>query len=246
MAEVREADARRLLDVIGDVEKSADLDDFAERSVRVLADLVPANQVAFSELDLPGHGLLRYVRSVEEPESKWTDEVDDTFWAFLYQHPLGGDRRTLAERRSITISDFLSPNEFHRLELYEGYYRAIGCEHELKLGFPTPPWRTSVLLFGRDGASDDFTKRERAMLDLLLPHLLRAKRIAADRQLLVDTTRALEWLSLEVIPVTTTGEAEWIGPRARSWLSRYFDGHRVHSDRLPEELVRWMKAFRTS
>ena len=71
---------------------------------------------------------------------------------------------------ALKLSDFHSRREFHRLEVYADYFRPSGIEFELEVALPSPPSHTRTFLF--DDARHDFGERERALLNLLQPHLL--------------------------------------------------------------------------
>lgn len=84
------------------------------------------------------------------------------------------------------ISDFLSSEELHELELYKCVYRPLGIEYQVALSLPAPAPLVLGLALNREAR--DFTDDEVRALDTLRPHLVQAYRSA---QLLTERNRAL-------------------------------------------------------
>jgi DNA-binding CsgD family transcriptional regulator len=74
----------------------------------------------------------------------------------------------------LTLSDFLTPRARRRNPFVQEVLRPAGVEHELKIFLPAPPGRTSEFDFTR-GPGSDFDDRDRAILQLLRPHLARLR-----------------------------------------------------------------------
>jgi DNA-binding CsgD family transcriptional regulator len=72
----------------------------------------------------------------------------------------------------LTLSDFLTPRASRRNPYVQEVLRPVGVEHELKIFLPAPPGTTREFDFTR-GPSIDFDDRNRAILQLLRPHLAR-------------------------------------------------------------------------
>jgi DNA-binding CsgD family transcriptional regulator len=85
------------------------------------------------------------------------------------------------------LSDYLTIEELHGLELYQYVYRLIGVEFQLSVGLPAP--RPLVLGIALNRRDEDFTDAEVDLLDALRPHLVQAYRGA---QLLSEQRQTLE------------------------------------------------------
>jgi hypothetical protein len=85
------------------------------------------------------------------------------------------------------LSDFLTGEELHLLELYTFVYGPLGVEFQVAVGLPAP--EPSMVGIALNRADHDFTDEELKLLDALRPHLGRAYRTA---QLLTERRRALE------------------------------------------------------
>jgi DNA-binding CsgD family transcriptional regulator len=220
------------LGVIEDVAGADDLDGYATRVVDAVAQLIPTDiAVTYCEYDRADCQVVRYAESAATDVSQ---EVRGAFWDLYHQHPLCGNRSPVAQRRAITVSDFLDKDGFRSLEVYQRYYRQIGIEHQMLVAFPTRAGKICDLCIHR--ASGDFTERDRSVLDLLLPHLARARRFAMDRARLADLERAAA--DLELIQLGPGGTAIFRSSRGSALLAEYFDGHRPHSA-LPPEVASW-------
>jgi DNA-binding CsgD family transcriptional regulator len=80
----------------------------------------------------------------------------------------------------LRVSDFLSQRELHRTRFYEIGLRPLGIEHTMEVEIPSPPsqWRT----FSFDNSERAFSERDRLVLDLVQPHLVRRWQTARARR----------------------------------------------------------------
>ncbi|TAN45067.1 MAG: hypothetical protein EPN22_03465 [Nitrospirae bacterium] len=80
------------------------------------------------------------------------------------------------EGRAVMISDVLTQKQFHRLVLYNEFYRGHEIEYQLLVNLANQPSFVAGLTFNR--SRRDFSERDRLMLNLLCPHILQAFRNA--------------------------------------------------------------------
>jgi len=161
MPSLREADYRGVLDVLresGDVEGAIP---FPEPVLGALRRLVPCDVVAYHEqFDADAE---RTIIWTGEPRGEVTPDLHEAGVRYRYQDPMtpvDGARK---------YSDFFSPHEFHRLELYQEVCRPLGVEYMMRLWLSPQGEGQARLEFDRAGP--DFAERDRVVLDLLLPHL---------------------------------------------------------------------------
>ena len=77
----------------------------------------------------------------------------------------------------LKFSDVLTKGEYHKLGLYNEFYRVYGIEHQMLLVlFKTEEFVAGVTL---NRELCDFSEGERNLLKLLFPHIVRAHNIAA-------------------------------------------------------------------
>jgi len=121
----------------------------------------------------------------------------------------------------------------------EFLFQPFAIECELEVGIPSPLEHTKTFLF--DNERRDFTERDRALLNLLQPHLIQLYKAAAVRRL-ADTARAVVEDGGEergVVVLAKTGAIEMASPLARRLLDAYFP--RGRGARLPRVIGNWLR-----
>jgi DNA-binding CsgD family transcriptional regulator len=78
------------------------------------------------------------------------------------------------------ISDFLSRQGFHRLNLYGEYFRWIPVEYQIAFGLPAAG--SEIIGIALNRAGSDFTEDERALLNVIRVPLMTALERARQRQ----------------------------------------------------------------
>jgi DNA-binding CsgD family transcriptional regulator len=209
-----------------------------------LRALVGCELVTYSEQDGHQRRQLAHI-DCSGPEGQPSDSEMETFWRLVDQHPL-----CRAQRRgrfdALKLSDFLSQRELHRLEIYADLFRPWGLEFELEVAIPSPVEHTKTFLF--DDARHDFDERDRALLNLLQPHLVQLHRAAAARRV-ADGARAVledgrDLGERGLLVLDAQGAIDMASPIAR----RLLDGYAADRTgaRLPAALARWLEEQRTA
>jgi DNA-binding CsgD family transcriptional regulator len=121
-----------------------------------------------NEIDLESGQLLE----VAEPESfSVPPEIEPFLVKFADQHPLIMNHAT-GDGSARKISDFLTQEEFHDRSLYQKYYKVIGVEYQMAFTLTgTYPHVVALVL---SSSHTDFSERDRAVLNLVRPHLVQA------------------------------------------------------------------------
>ena len=83
-------------------------------------------------------------------------------------------------RSPIMISDFLSRQDFHRLNLYGEYFRWIPVEYQIAFGLPAAG--AEIIGIALNRAESDFTEDERDLLNVIRVPLMTALERARQRQ----------------------------------------------------------------
>ncbi len=169
-----ESELRAALDMLHQIgEASGGSADFARRGVEALPRLVGSELTTLSVCDLDGGR-----RSVvsDAPGAISPREIE-AFDRHLFAHPLVREhgRNPAAVTRRIT--DVLPASEFHRTALYNEYYRVIGIEHVTAVPIYVDQRFLVSFVLNRGAAA--FTDRERAMLDIVRPHLANLYRLGS-------------------------------------------------------------------
>jgi DNA-binding CsgD family transcriptional regulator len=170
-------DVERLLSFVAQAESMGADDPFTPELLVELGRLVEADWIGYNELDCIRRRTLLLTQLPGEHDAAGLDE---DAWEILQDHPVC-QAHVRGDFRTLKVSDFLNRREFHRMKLYTDWFRPFGVEYELELAIPSPLWHTRTFIFDRE-AGRDFTERDRLILDLLKPHLVRLWQDANERR----------------------------------------------------------------
>jgi DNA-binding CsgD family transcriptional regulator len=230
MVRLSEADARQMLEVVCEAAAVDGPAPFTEPVLDALRQLVPCDVVAYHERR-GREG--KEVIWTGEPRGSATSEVREASKRYRHQDllpPVAGARK---------YSDFLTRREFHRLGLYREVAGPLGIEDMFRLWLDPRGRGDARLEFDR--ARRDFRERDRAVLDLLRPHLERFRRNAAARRRSMDkqggrveriSPREREILELVAVGKTNAEIAKllWISPgTVRKHLENAYEKLEVHT-----------------
>lgn len=229
-----------LLDCLRQLYALQSLDAFCVNVLSLLPNVVPSEVTVYNEVN-PRKQRIHWIEA--PPVTDKSPGLKQTFERHLAEHPVLAYHLRNRDGPVLKISDFLTRSQWHRLALYNEFFRRVGMEHELVAAVPTrPPLKIGITLH-RSRA--DFTERDRLCLTLLRPHLIQAYRNA---EAVTETQRELALLregmgALErgVIVLTREGRVRRLTARARQWLVEYFGSPSWQGDRLPEALRRWVR-----
>ena len=165
--------AMRLVETLGELD---DPGGFAGLALPGLARLVGSDSQSFTVLGAgPGQvGVTRHPDGIESPGSQ------AVFAAHVHEHPLVNYYRETGDPHPVMISDFLSRQEFHRLNLYAEYFRWIPVEYQIAFGLPVEG--PEIIGIALNRAGNDFTEGERDLLSVIRFPLMTALQRARRRQ----------------------------------------------------------------
>jgi DNA-binding CsgD family transcriptional regulator len=232
MSRVSTADLRDALDFVAEAHAFEDLDAFRHGILPGLQRLLPCDLVGYNEVD-PGGEALVLTHPWQVP-----DAANLELPRLAHEHPLISVQMN-GDLGAYKISDFLSARQFHALELYAGLYSQIGAEDQIAFGLHGPV--VIGIAMNRDRRS--FGERDRAMLDLLRPHLAQAYNRAHEREragaLLAALERGLAERGSAVVLVERDGTLAHLTGAALEILDRYFPERRGAA--LPAALADWLQ-----
>ena len=159
---------RAALDLLGAMNESAlDKRVFAQLGVEQLPQLVASEFTTLSICHLASGR--REVFGL--PAGALSAQDRAAFDRHFHEHPLVRYHAYQGGRGTQRISDSLPIEQFRRSALYNDYYRRIRIDHAMALPIYV---RDGVLVsFVLNRTRRNFTDRERALLDVLRPHLAR-------------------------------------------------------------------------
>jgi DNA-binding CsgD family transcriptional regulator len=197
MARLSESDYRSVLEVVyagGEVEDTVAFD---EPVLAALRRLVSCDVVTFHERSASARRVLVYSG---EPVGRLTPEIRAAHRRLKHQDPF---RPADGPR---TVTDFVRQRDYRRTELYQQVDRPLGVEHMLQL-YIDPRASDARLEFDR--SESDFGDRDRAVLELLVPHLRQRARRARRRSCLVHLTPREREVLEHVAEGRTNAQIAW-------------------------------------
>jgi DNA-binding CsgD family transcriptional regulator len=219
-----------------------DLASYRSQVISTLPKLIPADVAAYNEVDT--HQQLTDSRF--EPRGSVGADSVRVFNRYAHEHPVISHIARTGDSRVLKISDFLSRARFHRLGLYNEFFRGLGLEYQMAA---TIPARRRIIGIVLNRSGQDFNERERLMLSLISPHLSQAYYNAAAMTTITEelkaTKRALEELGSAAIVLGPGGRVTSMTASARKLLADYFDSPRG-GDGLPDMVRQWCKAQRSA
>jgi DNA-binding NarL/FixJ family response regulator len=221
-------DVSALLSFVSELKELDDPLAFPPRVLAGLRRLIPASEVGYSELNPADRTSILQVWHADGCEEVGAgvedDEALELWWRLRPTHPVCGYRGTSEDwTQPLKVSDFATLREFRRTAIYDAYYRGE-LDYWLDVGLPATATRTRVFIFTRRGGQD-FTERDRLVLELLRPHL--------ESRLEAAETAARAAASLACAEDSSTGEAhsvvlcssrgtiEFASPASRALLARF-------------------------
>jgi DNA-binding CsgD family transcriptional regulator len=175
MTALTASDYRGALDVLRVAHEADDDGPFSESVLAALRRLIPSAIASSHEWD-PVRGWGHTVEGADRAD------VGPLWFRYLRvseQDPFPGSPQAQARRgapvgMACRFSDVLSLRQFRRLDLYAEICRPLGINHVMKLFFAVGKTGTAYLVF--DSERRAFTERDRAVLDVLAPHLALIRR----------------------------------------------------------------------
>jgi len=223
---------RTLLSAVHKIYALTDIEQFPVTVLSALRQVLPCNTICYNDVNIPESRMSWITEPVEALPSPTLQEM---FNRYLHEHPLITRSGSTGPPKSQRISDFLSKRQFHRLALYNEYYRPLGVEYQLGLMISMSDVHVIAIAFDRD--HPDFSESERLCLDLLGPHLRQAYR---HLQMMKLMKNAVEGKEKKSVIVDRTGQVEFMNEDVRRIFSRYFRMERFQNS-LPDELFNWIK-----
>jgi hypothetical protein len=151
------------------------MDTFPRRAIAGIGSLIPSDILTYNEIDTEQ----QRAYMVEHPAGVITASQVTTFERLAHQHPLIRHYALTRETRPRKISDFLSLSEFQRLDLYQEFFRQVAVNYQMAVTIPSS--KSVVIGIALNRTQQDFSERDRAVLDVIRPHLAQSYRNATER-----------------------------------------------------------------
>ena len=230
MGPSRQQDLDRLSESLHDLYSPVSAAEFPERLFRLLRRFIACDYCSYSEQ--VGAQTQRMATS-----PAYMDEIKlEIFNRYLHQHPSLRAVRATGSQAAVKISDFVTLAEWRRTDLYDAIFRPEQQDYELAY---IDLCELPNLAIALSRSQRDFSERERAMLNLLRPHLLQAYRL---NKLLTHFSEACEAGDRGYLVVDSKFRIRFATCRALAWLREYF-GQEVLAV-VPGKLQELLRAIR--
>ncbi|MGH2751242.1 MAG: response regulator transcription factor [Actinomycetota bacterium] len=236
MERLQYKDLRAALDFLERIGGAADLDAFADALVTGLGGAIATDIVAYNEVD-PATRRAFFVSDTDVEAT--LPGATALLERHMHDNPLVVYTERTKDGSAHKWSDFVTQRELHATALWDGLFRPFGVERQMVATLPAPAPLLVGVVLNRCGR--DFSERDRAMLNLLRPHLVNAYRNAQARSALAALARSDHHPAEAVVIVGALGEPLGLTPRDRDLLGAFGDGA---GGRLPERLKEWLSRMR--
>jgi DNA-binding CsgD family transcriptional regulator len=235
-----ECDFRATLDFLHELYTPACLDEFPSVLVGQIRKLIPCDLATYGEMNLDRH--ISIDRA--SPAEGFPPEVSGLWQHVMHEHPVLTHRRRTGDLQAYRIADFYSESQFHRLALYQEYYRKIHMGATLGVGLGVSGPRLISCALHRPRRN--FTLKDCLICDLIGPHVIQAwqnaralSRVRRQMQAMGGAQEALECAAVTLGP---SGRLKVMTPEASAILGEFFkDGS---AGDWPEMLDRWVHKWK--
>ena len=176
MIRLRAADLEAILGFLVDVNGLEFEEPYPLEVVTRVRDLVPCDDAVYQDVDF---GTKRFEALVGDGDDD--PEADALYWA-VGPCPISDYRARTGDLSTVRMSDVVSRRQYHESPVFQEYFHPGGVDHMVDLGLPASGQRQRSFLFLRETGAHDFSERDRAMLEMLRPHLMGLEARAALRR----------------------------------------------------------------
>jgi len=232
-------DVQKLLTAVVALHSAPDVETLSKRTLEAVGSLFSADLISFD-----GFG-----SNDEFTGSQWhsrddllTPESLEVFSHVYVEHPLLAPLLVDKHPGTLKISDFAPDDRFHRMGIYNEFFRRVGLGRQMITAMQITPDLVISCAVSRD--KKDFTDEECLLLTLLAPHLTNAIRNArAFEQIRQSEHRLMsifEKTSNGMIALNADMEVQYMNVQVKALLEKYFVGETWCGNGLPDSLELWI------
>ena len=200
-------------------------------------DLMGCDSVSYNEI-YPG--MNRVVSRLDPPPPQITEAI--VKWQqHAHQHPVINYVQKTGDGSAHQITDFISQQQFRRLELYQECFRELKVEYQMSISVMLEQGQGILIGVAMNRQRLRFSETERLMANLLRPHVCEAYLTLVEmghlRGLVEGLSAALEENGDAIVFWSHQGVVLNSSPRARELLSKFFGWRNGRT--LPDALAAW-------
>ncbi len=188
MPQLSSSECEKLLAVTGELYTIEDADSLPQIILRSLRTIIP-HEFGGCHLIEPSR---RHINACYAPERPPLPAHHVDFWRLAEKHPLNSVLFAQPPR-AWKLSDVISRQAFLLTEFYNALYRPLQVDCELVAVLPDQQAPGAFLLLSLHRRRDDFSERDRSLMNLLLPHVSAARHRIQERQERVGGAHGKGW-----------------------------------------------------
>ncbi|HTX62585.1 MAG TPA: hypothetical protein VMD28_03035, partial [Acidimicrobiales bacterium] len=228
-----EADPAVVLRVIGALDDIDDAGAFGYLALEALTLAIDFDHASYNEVDTS----TRSVYFCEWPHDTPHGGADlEGFSRLVGENPILRHQETTGDRSAKRLSDFITTEELHQLDLYRHVYRHLRVEFQLAMALAVKDPITIAFALNRE--QRDFSVDEVCLLDALRPHLVQAYRNAQLHTVLRGIDDVLAESGRALVVLGRAGVDTRASPRAQVALAAHFGAPRAGV--LPDPVAEWV------
>lgn len=223
-------DILRVVDALADMEDHGSYGLFV---LKVLASVLYFDVGSFNEVD-PNNDRAVFCSYPENVDIPRRDV--EMFPLLVQQNPILQYQHRTGDGSARRLSDFISLDELHELELYRRIYQPLRIDYQVAIGLVVKA--PVVVAFALNRCDVDFAESELALLNALRPHLSHAYRNVRTIEALRGVDSALAELGEGVVVLEEGGLVARASPWAEDVMRQHFGP--LSGSGLPQGVERWV------
>jgi DNA-binding CsgD family transcriptional regulator len=243
MSVLKPKDYELLLGCLGEIYSLEDSGEFPTRLLAAVSRLVRARLITLTEVDPVLEKSTGYYFPAPPPR-----DFEEPFQRNIKDHPVVRDIERTRDGRAKAVSDFLSAKAFRATGLYQEVFKPLGVVDQLSISLVGAAGLMIGISFNRDRRG--FSQRDREILNLVRPHIVRAYMICRSRQTSVSQSteshaRIIDQLPVGLVCLKTDGRIAWSTAAAQRMLRQYYSDAASSLHGLPDPIRYWLKQLST-
>ncbi|MFW6039086.1 MAG: response regulator transcription factor [bacterium] len=237
MSHLSTGDYERAMQLLGRVYACGDPDELPHVAIDGLHALIGGHRVSF-EYIAP---TVPEFWGIAHPYLDYRPDMWQIFAEQLHEHPAVQHHLRTGDQSAYCLADFVSASDWERTGMYQRLLRDVGGQEQLAATLSPRGGSFYGMIVWREKRT--FTERDRAMFNLVRPHIARAYETAQTmtriKQNLALHERVRRHLHQWIVPVDADGRVRDMPPAAEQMLKRYFSERAFARGGLPEPVERW-------
>jgi DNA-binding CsgD family transcriptional regulator len=239
--EINPKDFESILFCLREIYDLAEPEEFPLRLLKAVSRVVKAKSIAFTAVD----PVLNKSYGYFHPPEHWKfGDIAEPFQRNIKDHPVIEYASRTRDGSAKAISDFLTDKQFRSTGLYREVFKPMELVDQLSIGMVNSAGLMIGISFNRTRRG--FSNRDRAVLNLLRPHVLQAylncrERHAVKRRDHEQHATIIDQLPLGFVCVDAKGHIDWSTSLAHQMLSTHYPDAADSIHGLPDSVRHWLK-----